>query len=430
MRGKIVPDSVKHLQYEIRKVVEDAYKLVDLGVKMQWENIGDPIGTGEQVAPWIREAIANIAAENSSWAYSPTRGVKAARDFIAHTVNARGGVQITADDILFFNGLGDAVNKVYQLIRPEARVIMPSPCYSTHLSSEIMRGDHAPLTFRLDHRNDWQPDLADLRKKIAQHPEIVAIMLINPDNPTGMTYDREMLEEIVSIARDNGLFVISDEVYQQITFNGAQPLPIADVLGDVPGLALRGISKEYPWPGGRCGWLEFYNTGKDADFALYADSLFKAKMMEVCATTLPQLSIPVVMGDSRYQENLDKRAKIFEKRANDAYDFFNAIDGVTANRPRGAFYFTVVFDDGVLRENTLPIADPKVRDFIEAKVPGMISDKRFVYYLMGAYGICVTPLSGFHTELRGFRITLLQNDDATRLANLEKMKQAIEAYLA
>ena len=89
MRGKIVPDSVKHLQYEIRKVVEDAYKLVDLGVKMQWENIGDPIGTGEQVAPWIREAIADIAAENSSWAYSPTRGIKAAREFIAASVNAR-----------------------------------------------------------------------------------------------------------------------------------------------------------------------------------------------------------------------------------------------------------------------------------------------------------------------------------------------------
>jgi len=309
---------------------------------------------------------------------------------------------------------------------------MPSPSYPTHTSNEGKRGDYPHLQFQLHPKNDWQPDLQEIENKVKYNPQVVAIAIVNPDNPTGSVYRRETLEGIVDIARRYGLFIICDEIYAHICYNGAETLHISQVLGDVPGLALRGISKDFPWPGSRCGWIEMLNRHSSEYFREYCDALVKSKMMEVCSTTLPQLAIPAVYGDPRYIELKNERAKMFEHRSNQVYEYFrDNVPGTIVRRTQGAFYFCVVFEDGVLNDRqTLPIPDPEVRAFVEKSVEGVALDKRFVHYMMASEGVCVTPLTGFHTDILGFRITTLGPDDNERAKVLERIGNSIKRYIA
>lgn len=433
MQHTIVHEGIPNLHYEIREIVDFGRRLEKLGRPITWENIGDPVAAGEKIAPWIREIVADTVARNEkSFAYCPSRGVLSTREFLSDVVSNRpGGVRIGPDDILFFNGIADAVDKIYDLIKKDARVIMPSPSYPTHTSNEGKRGDYPHIQFRLDPRNNWEPDLDEIENKVRYNPQVAAIAIVNPDNPTGAVYPERVLRAIIDIARRYGLFIICDEIYAHICFNGAETLHISQLVGDVPALALRGISKDFPWPGSRCGWIEMLNRGASPAFAEYCDALVKCKMMEVCSTTLPQLVIPKVYGDPRYMELKEARAKMFERRANQVYEYFrDNVPGTVVRPVRGAFYYCVTFEDGALRpDGALPIADPALRAFVEKSCEGVAPDKRFVQYMMGSEGVCVTPLTGFHTDINGFRMTLLQPDDAVRAATLGRIGKSIRAYL-
>lgn len=432
MRTNIAIDGIRHLQYEIREIVDYGHQLRDMGIPMTWENIGDPVAAGEKVAPWIKEIVTDLTRHDEAWAYCPSRGVLATREYLAAEVSARpGSVSIGPDDILFFNGVADAVDKIYDLIRRDARVLMQAPSYPTHSSNEAKRSDYERLQFHLDPMNGWKPDLDEIENKVKFNPQIVSIALVNPDNPTGTCYARETLERIVEIARRYRLFLICDEIYANICYNGAETLHLSQVVGDVPALAMRGISKDYPWPGSRCGWIEMLNREKEPAFKEYCDAMVKTKMMEVCSTTLPQMSIPKVYGDPRFPDLKRARAAVFEKRANDVHAFFKGVPHTIVNPTQGAFYFCVTFEDGILNDRqTLPIPDPKVRAFVEHKVRNVALDKRFVYYMMASAGVCVTPLSGFHSDIHGFRLTTLRVDDDERLRVLARIRQAIADYIA
>lgn len=432
MRTQFVHDGIRNLHYEIREIVDFGHALQKLGVKISWENIGDPVAAGEKIEPWIKEIVMNLMKEDASWAYCPSRGVLKTREFLADIVSKRpGSVKIGPDDILFFNGIADAVDKIYDLIKKDDRVLMPSPSYPTHTSNEGKRGDYSYLQFRLDPLNNWQPDLVEIENMVKYNPQVVAIAIVNPDNPTGAVYTHETLRGIVDIARRYGVFIICDEIYAHICYNGAETFHLSQVLGDVPGLALRGISKDFPWPGSRCGWIEMLNSDSSQEFREYCDGLVKSKMMEVCSTTLPQLAISAVYSDPRYQELKQKRAKMFERRSNQVYEYFsNNVPGTIVRRTQGAFYFCVAFQDGVLNDKqTLPIADTATREFVEHSVKGVDLDKRFVHYMMASEGVCVTPLTGFHTDILGFRLTTLDPDDSRRAKILERIGNSIKRYI-
>jgi len=431
MRRDIVHAGAGSLTYEIREIVAVGRQLRDLGVEVTWENIGDPVQKGEAPPQWIRDIVRELVDEPASWAYCDTEGIAATREFLATRVNQRrGGVQITPSDILFFNGLGDAVSKVYGQLRREARVLGPSPAYSTHSSAESASSGYKHLTYTLDPHNGWMPDIDDIRMKVKYNDSIAGILLLSPDNPTGAVYPRALLEEIAEIARQNDCFLITDEIYAHIVYGGGR-LHASEWVGDVPALAMRGISKEYPWPGARCGWIEILNRGRDENFSRYCTSLLAAKRLEVSSTTLPQMSIPRVMGDPRYAAHLHRREALFERRADEAVAAFAGCDAVVANKPGGAFYFTVMFEDGVLgAQQTLKIENRSVRERIEKMVEGVAPDKRFVYYLMGATGIVVVPLTGFQSEHHGFRATLLETDDAKRAWIFRTLRESIDAYVA
>ena len=401
------------LVYEIRNIVNVADRLRKSGVEVVWENIGDPIQKGEKIPDWMKDILTDLIHEDATYGYSPTKGMEVTREFLAERVNSRGKVQITPDNILFFNGLGDAIARAYSAIRVDARIIMPEPTYSTHLLAEVLHASFPPNTYRMNPYCDWSPDLHELERKVKSHKAIVGILVINPDNPTGYVYPEEELRRIVEIARTYDLFLIFDETYRNLVFDGKKTLPLSDIIDDIPGISMKGISKEFPWPGSRCGWMEFYNMDKDQTFARYADAILTQKMSEVCSTTLPQLAIPRVMTHPQYIPYLKERLTHYEKLANIAYGILKDLPYVMVNKTAGAFYTTIVFNEAVLNNNqSLPIKQRDVRDYIEGLVAEPIeADKRFVYYLLGATGICVIPLTSFFTDLPGFRMTLLDRDE-------------------
>jgi len=432
MRTDLVSTGAGEMTYEIRNIVNVAEKLQKHGVKINWENIGDPIMKGENIPAWMKDIVVRETMNDDTWGYCHTRGVLETREFVCGLTNSRGGAQITPDDIIFFNGLGDAIAKVYGCLRPETRILFPSPTYTTHTLGEAMHANAAPICFRLKPEDNWYPDLEDLENYVKFNPQIAGIMLINPDNPTGMVYPPETLERIVAIARKYDQFIIADEVYNHILYNGQKTVPISDLIGNVPAIAMKGISKEFPWPGSRCGWIEVYNYGKDSRFDKYINTILTAKMNEVCSTTLPQKTIPAIMSHPGYKGYLMERIGRYEEMSNITYNFLKDLPGLMVNRTNGAFYMAVAFRDALLNNRqSLPIGNPEVKDLVEGLVnaPGVSPDKRFVYYILANTGICIVPLSSFSTPLQGFRVTLLEKDKSECERVYRTLAEKIGEYL-
>ena len=431
MRRNIIHPGADELTYEIREIVEIAKKLQSFGIDIIWENIGDPVSKGEEIPKWIKEKIKKAVDKEYSFAYSPTKGIESTREFIAGLRNRYNEIRITKDDVIFFNGLGDAISKIYNYLNRSARVIGPSPAYSTHSSAEAAHAGSEHLTYNLDPYNGWLPDFEDLKNKVKYNPNIVGILIINPDNPTGVVYGRETMQEFVKIAKEFDLFLISDEIYTNIWFSNLRPVRLSEVIGDVCGISMRGVSKEFPWPGARCGWIEVYNKDKDSQFKRYVKSIVDAKMLEVCSTTLPQIVLPEVFSDKRYREYHKKRNQIFKERAEFAYSALKDIEGILVNKTKGAFYMTVVFEKGALNNKQfLKIESKDVKKFTEEIVKDVPNDKRFAYYLMASSGICVVPLSGFNCNLDGFRITLLETNKKRFKNTFQTLAEKIKEYLS
>jgi alanine-synthesizing transaminase len=432
VRNEIVHIGAGELNYEIRNIMKVVERVKALGVNVNLENIGDPVAKGEKIPTWMKEIISRLAMEDCSYSYCPSKGLLETREFLAARNNKNGGPRITTDDIVFFNGLGDAIAKVYGFLRSTARVITPSPTYTTHSSAEAAHAGMRPVSYRLNPRNNWYPDLEELRNRVRYNPAVSGILLVNPDNPTGAVYPVAILKEIVAIAEEFNLFIIADEIYQNIVYSGHETKPLAAVIGEVPGISMKGISKELPWPGSRCGWIEVYNSQKDPQFAKYVESIVNAKMVEVCSTTLPQKAIPQILLHPEYESFLEGRRRRYERFSEIAYNTLRKVDGIITNRTNGAFYVTVVLEkDRLNPQQRLQIANKDVRGLVEELCagPGMEPDKRFVYYLIGAAGLCVVPLSSFNTDLQGFRLTLLEQNELKFRKTTETLAASMKEYL-
>lgn len=431
MRLDIVHPGADKLRYEIREIVDMAKRVAKTGIPIVWENIGDPVAKGEVPPPWIKKIVANAVKEDVIFAYSPTRGLDETREYIARERNLEGGIHITPDDILFFNGLGDGISHLYRNLNPRARILGPDPAYPTHSSAEAAHADKPHMTYRLDPENGWKPDLVDMEKKIRKHKDIVGILIVNPDNPTGFVYPQKTIRAIVALAKKYKLFLISDEIYSNLAFKGSGMRKLASVIDGVPGIAMRGISKEFPWPGARCGWIEFYNRDKDKNFDRYARSIVDSKTLEVCSTTLPQRVLPKVMGDKRYYPYLAGRTRRYEQRADYAHKILSKIPDIIIHKPRGAFYMTCVFKRGTLKKKQSLLIKSSLKKYINSCLTNASPDKQFVYYLLASTGVCVVPLSsGFNSSLQGFRFLLLEPNDVRFKKTINTIAKAITDYLA
>lgn len=428
MRRSLNPASVERLVYEIREIVKSGKIVEKHGTPITWENIGDPIAKGEIIPIWMKEILKRCVEQDSAWGYCPTSGLPKAVDYLIQKNNARATAQVKLKDgdILFFNGLGDAVATIYSRLAKEARVILPSPCYSAHALGE---SDHAfakNIFYKMDPHKNWQADLEDLEFQIQKHPNIVAILLINPDNPTGAVHSKESLKCIIALAKKYGLFIVADEIYGNLTFGETPFTPIVDIIEDVPAISMQGLSKEVPWPGSRCGWIEIYNREKDPEFEFYIQRILDCKMSQVCSTTMPQMVLSEILEHPEYQPYVSERKKLLAYKTEYLFQQLSKIPEVILSKPQGALYFTVAFKEGVLNEQqTLKIANQEIKSLIEGKIIGQPLDKRFVYYLLGSKGVCTVPLSSFFTHLHGFRMTLLE----TNMPKFERTANTIIAGL-
>src|SRR3989338_1267242 len=239
MRSNIVHPGADKLRYEIREIVEIAKRVQQAGIPIVWENIGDPVCKGEAPPAWIKKIVANAVKEDLIFAYSPTKGLDETRAYIARERNLEGGIQITPDDILFFNGLGDGISHLYRNLNPQARILGPDPAYPTHSSAEAAHADKPHITYHLDPEKDWQPDLTDMEEKIKAHKDSPRVPLVHPDQPAGFRVPEKTIRGIVGLAKKYTLFIISDEIYSNLAYEGSGMKKLASVIDGVPGIAMR-----------------------------------------------------------------------------------------------------------------------------------------------------------------------------------------------
>src|SRR5690606_4000308 len=243
--------------------------------------------------------------------------------------------------------------------------IRHSRAYSTHSEGEAAHANDLHITYKLDPANNWYPDMDDLYNKVKFNPNIVGILIINPDNPTGRVYPLEILKQFVAIAKEFKLFLITDEIYINVTYNGVKAYALPEYIGDVPGIALKGLSKEVPWPGSRCGWAKFYNREKDVDFDKLCTTLENAKMLEVSSTKLPQMAIPRIFGDPRYPGHLAENSQRIGARSKKISNILGQVPGIYFNETQGAFYNTIVFKEGMLKPGQqLKIDNPHINELV------------------------------------------------------------------
>lgn len=425
MRRNLLHAGYKELTYEIREIVNIAEKVENFWIPITWENIWDPIQKWEQFPEWMREIVIEALRHNETFWYSPSKWILKTRKYLAE----KNG-KISPEDIIFFNGLWEAISKIYGFLNENARILWPNPAYPTHSSAEASHAADEHITYTLDPKNNWNPNLEEIENKIKFNPNIAGILVINPDNPTGIIFKREILEGIIEIARRYNLFVIFDEIYEKLVYDEKDKVTLWEIIWEVPWISMKWISKELPWPGSRCWRIEVYNKDKDENFSRYIDSIFAAKRLEVCSTTLPQYIIPTIYENPRFTQSLQDRIKKYQERANLMEEYFTTgMNEIIYVKPKWAYYVSMVFNMDYINENFLPhISQSELKEYILKLVEWKRFDKKFCYTLLANTGICVVPLSGFNSTFEGFRMTLLENDLEKFKNTLKELRKFIEQF--
>lgn len=422
MRKNLLHIGHKELSYEIREIVDVANQIKSLWRTIYWENIWDPVEKWEAIPTWMKEIVSDACQLDAVYWYCPTRWLDKTREYLAEKNS-----KITKDNILFFNGLWDAINKIYKSLSFDSRVIWPNPAYSTHSSAEAAHAGSAHITYSLNPNDNWNPDLVELENKVKYNPNIVWILVVNPDNPTWAVFSKEILEKIVDIAKNYNLFLIFDEIYEKLTYLDEDRVLLSDIIWDVPGISMKWISKDLPWPWSRCGWIEVYNQDKDENFRQYISSILSWKMLEVCSTTLPQYVLPKIYESQNYKASLKERIAKYQSRAELAERILWWMDEITLVKPKWAFYLSITFN----MENINSSYIPSIKEYdIEKIVLDFLAwksrfDKKFCYFLLWKTWVCSVPLSWFNSSYEWFRITLLEEDEEKFEYILERIREFI-----
>jgi alanine-synthesizing transaminase len=310
-------------------------------------------------------------------------------------------------------------------------VIGPNPTYPSHATAEAIHHGGDPITYPLQLDNGGRIDIAALEASVKSNQDIVGILVISPNNPLGVAHPESDLREVVRIARENECFLLFDEIYQNLLFDEAKRVKLSDICGDVPAISMKGISKEIPWPGGRCGWIEVYNADKDENFRGWMHTILVSKMLEVCSTTLPQIVFPRIVTHPQFPAYRASRMAKYQARLDTALEIFSGCEVITPIVPDGVFYLTCTFDRTKF-PNTRPLQarTDDIRVYVDMlKNKNVLrTDKQFAYELLGAEGVCVVPLSGFSSPIDGFRMTLLEEDADLFRETCVRIRRGAEAF--
>ena len=394
-------DRVRKIHSDIRgPLYEEALRMQAQGIPVLKLNTGNPASFGFTLPDSVRKAVSEHLDE--AVPYCDVKGMPAARQTILNYHLSKGLQDITMDDIFIGNGVSEMASMLMTaLIGSGDEVLMPAPCYSLWSNNAYTCGA-IPVFYRCDPNNNWNPDLADMESKIS--PCTKAILVINPNNPTGAVYSREILLQIAELARKHNLVLLSDEIYDRLVMDDLPYDSLAALAPDVPCVTFNGLSKSHIICGFRCGWMVFsggpeLNEVKGAVMQLAA--------MRLCGNALTQLAIPAALADEdSTRAMLVPGGRLYEQRKA-TIDVLRTIEGVSLVPNRAAFYL-------------FPSLDKSQFDFESAQ--------DFAMKFLHEKHILVIPGRGFdwHEDLR-FRIVMLPQPEVLRNA-MEELKDFLEHH--
>jgi alanine-synthesizing transaminase len=393
--------------YDIRgPVLDEAKRLEDEGRRIMKLNIGNPAPFGFDAPEEILlDVIRNLSAAQG---YSDSQGLMSARTAVVQHYQAQ-GIDITdVDDIWLGNGVSELISMALQAMLDNGdEVLVPAPDYPLWTASTSLAGGR-PVHYRCDESNDWLPDLEDMAAKIS--PRTKEIVVINPNNPTGAVYPRTTLEGVANLARQHGLVVLADEIYDKILYDEAVHTTFAAVAPDVFTLTFNGLSKAYRLAGFRSAWLMV--TGPKQHATSYLEGLTILANMRLCANSPGQHAIQTALGGRQSIHDLVLPGGRLHEQRDAALAALNAIPGVTCVVPKGALYVFPRLDPAVY-----PIKD----------------DQQFVLQLLRAQHVLVVQGTGFNwPDTDHLRIvTLPRADDLTEaIGRLGTFLESYQPYQA
>lgn len=370
--------------YEIRgPVLEEAMRLEAAGHQILKLNTGNPAAFGFDCPPEILEdMLRNVGTAHG---YGDAKGLLSARRAVTQHYQTR-GIDLSVEDIYLGNGVSELIQMSMQALLDDGdEVLVPAPDYPLWTASVSLAGGTA-VHYRCDEQSDWMPDLADIERKITDRTK--ALVIINPNNPTGAVYDDEMLRGLTGIARRHGLVVCSDEIYDRILYDGATHTPTTVIAPDLLTLTFNGLSKSYRVAGYRSGWLAV--CGPEAvkkDAGSYIEGLTILANMRLCANVPAQHAVAAALGGRQTIEDLVLPGGRLREQRDTAYELLTRIPGVTCVKPKGAIY-------------AFPRLDPKVYKIKD--------DRQMVIDLLRAEKIMIVHGTGFNwPEPDHFRIVNL-----------------------
>ncbi|GEA10777.1 pyridoxal phosphate-dependent aminotransferase [Alteromonas sp. KUL49] len=319
--------------YDIRgPIAAQAKKMEDEGHRILKLNIGNPAPFGfEAPDDILKDVIHNLP---TSQGYSDSTGIYAARVAVMQYYQQMNIKGIRVDDVFIGNGVSELIMMAMQaLLNQGDEVLLPSPDYPLWTAA-VSLSSGSPVHYRCDEQAGWFPDIADIKSKITSKTR--AIVLINPNNPTGAVYDKALLQEVVELAREHNLVVFSDEIYDKILYDDAKHTCIASLADDVFFVTFSGLSKNYRVAGFRAGWLVVSGNKRIAKG--YIEGLNMLSSMRMCANVPCQSAIQTALGGYQSINDLIHAEGRLRIQRDVASDMLNSIDGIHCVKPKGAMY--------------------------------------------------------------------------------------------
>lgn len=402
MKEIIRAKRMEHVHSDIRgPLYMEAMKRQEQGTPVLKLNTGNPATFGFGLPKSIENALKNHIQDGVG--YCDFRGMKAAREAICAYEESKGIQGITSDDVFIGNGVSEVVSfALFPLLNEGDEVLVPAPSYSLWGNSVYLAGG-TPVFYTCDEKAGWYPDIRDIRSKITAKTK--AMVVINPNNPTGVLYPKEILLELIQVAREHGILIFTDEIYDRLVMDGLKHVSLASLAEDIPVITLNGLSKSHCLCGYRCGWMVI--SGPRHLTEDYRQGIVQLTSMRLCANTLAQIVIPAALEDMETPASMVRPGgRIYEQREATAREL-EKIDGISFVKNSSAFY---VF--------------PK----IDVKKFKITNDKQFARDLLYATNILLVPGSGFDWEEPDhFRIVMLPEADVLADA-MRRMGNFLDGY--
>lgn len=384
-------DKLNKVCYDIRgPVLEEAKRLEEDGHRILKLNIGNPAPFGfEAPDEIIQDVIRNLS---NAQGYSDSKGLFSARKAIMQECQQIGINGVDIDDIYLGNGVSELIVMAMQaLLNNGDEVLIPAPDYPLWTAAVSLSGG-TPVHYVCDEGADWFPDIKDIEAKITSNTK--AIVIINPNNPTGSVYSKEVLEEIIRVARKHQLVIFSDEIYSKILYDEAVHIPIASLCDDLLIATFNGLSKSYRLAGFRSGWMILSGAKDKAEN--YIEGLEILSNMRLCANVPAQFAVQTALGGYQSINELILPGGRLREQRDMAWNLITQIPGVSCVKPKGAIYM-------------FPRLDPDVY--------AVKDDAKFVFDLLEKEKILLVQGSAFNIEDNShFRIVFLPTVDVLQQA--------------